>query len=89
MKQMNKLLKKYGTRRFEDLLASAKLSELLGKDDDDDNDIVKWILLIVGGVICVAIIVTVICSIIKRVHRNKNAYDEFEDDYDYYGSEEE
>ena len=31
MKQMNRLLRRYGTKRFEELLASVKLGELLDR----------------------------------------------------------
>ena len=59
MKQMNRLLRRYGTKRFEELLASVKLGELLDKKDDED-DILKWILIIIGGIVCVAAIVGII-----------------------------
>ena len=87
MKQMNRLLRRYGTKRFEELLASVKLGELLDKKDDDD-DILKWILIIVGAIVCVATIVGIIVSITKRCER-KRLEDEYDDFDEIYGSEEE
>ena len=92
MNSMNKLLKKYGTKKFENLLATVKLGELLGekKPEKEISDTLKLVIIIVGAVLCVAAVTAIICTCAKKCSKRccleDKEYDDF-DDFD--GSEEE
>jgi len=89
MNQMNKLLKRYGTKKFEELLAGIKLGELLEGKNDDDDDILKWVLICVGAVVVIASVVCLTISIIKKVEKKRIAQYDYDDFDEVYGSEEE
>ncbi|MBO4376951.1 MAG: hypothetical protein J5811_06615 [Lachnospiraceae bacterium] len=89
MNQMNKLLKRYGTKKFEELLAGIKLGELLEGKSDDDDDILKWVLICVGAVVVIASVVCLTISIIKKVEKKRIAQYDYDDFDEVYGSEEE
>ena len=89
MNQMNKLLKRYGTKKFEELLAGIKLGELLEGKSDDDDDILKWVLICVGAVVVIASVVCLTISIIKKIEKKRIAQYDYDDFDEVYGSEEE
>ncbi len=93
MNQMNKLLKKYGTRKFEKLLAEQKLGEILGvkKKEDEISDTLKLVLIIAGAVLCVVAITALICTCVKKCSAKKCCLEDrdFDDFDDLDGSEEE